>query len=72
MSLRIEDLDAETLDKLGVGDLVPATAKPRSAKQKFTVEDERRNAINVLAVISKLSQSQRRKVLRRAMELNNV
>lgn len=72
MSLRIEDLDAETLDKLGVGDLVPTTAKPKSAKQKFTVEDERRNAINVVAVISKLSQSQRRKVLRRAMELNNV
>lgn len=71
MSLRIEDLDAETLSKLGVGDLLPAP-KPKSAKPKFTVEDERRNAINVLAVISKLSQSQRRKVLKRAMELNNV
>ena len=50
-----------------------ATPKPKAKpKAKFLAEDERRHAINVLALISKLSQAERRRVLKRALEVNDV
>jgi len=61
MSLNIEDLDAETLKKLGL-------SKPR--KFTFLAEHERQYAIKVLNVISNLKQSERDRVLRRAMKMN--
>lgn len=61
MSLNIEDLDAETIKKLGL-------SKPR--KFTFLAEHERQYAIKVLNVISNLKQSERDRVLRRAMKMN--
>lgn len=61
MSLNIEDLDSETLKKLGL-------SKPR--KFTFLAEHERQYAIKVLNVISNLKQSERDRVLRRAMKMN--
>lgn len=61
MSLNIEDLDAETIKKLGL-------SKPK--KYTFLAEHERQYAIKVLNVISNLKQSERDRVLRRAMKMN--
>lgn len=61
MSLNIEDLDPETLKKIGL-------SKPR--KYTFLAEHERQYAIKVLNVISALKQSERDRVLRRAIKMN--
>lgn len=61
MSLNIEELDAETIKKLGL-------SKPK--KYTFLAEHERQYAIKVLNVISNLKQSERDRVLRRAMKMN--
>lgn len=63
MSLNIEDLDAETLKKLGL-------SKPR--RFTFLAEHERQFAIKVLNVISGLKQSERDRVLRRALKMNEA
>ena len=70
MGVHIDDLDAETLTKLGLG--APSPQPKAKPKAKFLAEDERRHAINVLALISKLSQAERRRVLKRALEVNDV
>lgn len=63
MSLSLEDLDGDTLRKLGV-------TRPR--QKKFTAENERQFAIKALNLLSTLTQSERARVLRRATTLNNV
>ena len=63
MTLRLEDLDPETLRRLGL--------KTRR-KATFSKEDVRRNAIKVLAAIAPLAQEQRRRVLEHALRLNRV
>ena len=63
MTLNIEELDAETIKKLGL-------SKPK--KYTFLVEHERQYAIKVLNVISSLKQSERDRVLKRAMKMNET
>ena len=63
MSVNIEELDAETIKKLGL-------SKPK--KYTFLAEHERQYAIKVLNVISSLKQSERDRVLRRAMKMNET
>jgi len=63
MSLNIEELDAETIKKLGL-------SKPK--KYTFLAEHERQYAIKVLNVISSLKQNERDRVLRRAMKMNET
>ena len=71
MSLNINDLDSETLQKLGlVQEHKSINRKPRV--QAFTKEQVRQNAIKVLAVVSGLSQSERERVLNHAIKLNSV
>jgi len=63
MSLNIEDLDPETIKKMGL-------SKPK--KYTFLAEHERQYAIKVLNVISSLKQSERDRVLRRALKMNEA
>jgi hypothetical protein len=49
-----------------------AEARAPKASRSFTVERERQRAIELLAVVSDLSQSERGRVLRRALKLNEV
>lgn len=63
MTLNIEDLDPETIKKLGL-------SKPK--KFTFLAEHERQYAIKVLNVVSGLKQTERDRVLRRAMKMNEV
>ncbi len=63
MTIKFEDLNPETLSKLGL-------SKPR--KQTFVAEDERQFAIKVLNVISGLKQKERTRVLKRAISMNEV
>lgn len=67
MQMNIKDLHPETLAKLG---LQQEVAKPR--EYKFTKEQVRSNALNVMAVISKLSQSERKRVLDHCHKLNDI
>lgn len=63
MSIKFDDLNPETLSKLGL-------SKPR--KQTFKAEHERQYAIKVLNVISALNQKERARVLKRAVSMNEV
>ena len=65
MSLKLDDLDPETLAKLGV-----KTPKPQA--EKFTAEQERQHAIACMNQIRNLTQAQRGRVLRRALKMNGV
>jgi len=67
MPLRLSDLDPEMITKLG---LEKEVAKPR--EYKFTKDQVRTNALNVMSVVSKLSQSERRRVLEHCLKLNDV
>lgn len=70
MSLRIEDLDRETLEKLGLlKELPQAPNKPRAG---LKIEDIRRHAIRVLAVLDKLNQSDRQRILEHAIKVNKI
>ena len=62
MTIRIEDLDPVTLEKLGM----KAPSKPR----EFTAEMERQWAIKVLGPIAGLTKDQRRRVLERALKMS--
>ena len=65
--MNIKDLNPETLAKLG---LDKELAKPR--EYKFTKDHVRTNAHNVMAVVSKLSQNERRRVLEHCLKINEV
>jgi len=65
--MNITDLHPETLAKLGLSKEV---VKPR--EYKFTKDQVRSNSMNVMAVISKLSQNERRRVLEHCIKLNEV
>jgi len=67
MGIPITELDPELIAKLG---LTKEVAKPR--EYKFTKDHVRTNAHNVMAVVSKLSQSERRRVLEHCLKLNEV
>jgi len=60
--MNIDELNPETLKKLGF-------KKPRT--KTFTAENERSYAIKVLNVIADLKQSERCRVLKRALLMNN-
>tara|TARA_R100001463_G_scaffold81434_2_gene135961 strand:- start:271 stop:477 length:207 start_codon:yes stop_codon:yes gene_type:complete len=66
-SMNINDLNPETIAKLG---LQKEAAKPR--EYKFTKDMVRSNSLNVMAVISKLSQMERRRVLEHCLKINEV
>jgi len=67
MGIPITELDPEVLAKLG---LTKELTKPR--EYKFTKDQVRSNAHNVMAVVSKLSQNERRRVLEHCIKLNEV
>ena len=62
MTIRMEDLDRDTLVKLGL----KTEPKPR----EFTAEMERQWAIKVLGPIANLTKDQRRRVLERAIKMS--
>ena len=71
MTLNINDLDQETLEKLGlVADYKKINRKPR--EQKFSKEQVRQSAIKCMAVLSGLTQSERARVLEHAQKINEV
>lgn len=49
-----------------------AGVKRISKSRAFTAEQERRHALRVLATIAELSQDQRRRVLARALKVNDI
>jgi hypothetical protein len=63
MSININEIDGETLKKLGI-------KKPRV--KTFTAEMERQYAIKVLNVINDIKQGERARVLRRAITMNSI
>ena len=63
MPLNIEELDAETIKKMGL-------AKPKS--HTFLAEDERQHAIKALGALAGLKQNERRRALKRAIRMNDV
>ncbi len=63
MTIKIDDLPAEVRKKLGV---------QKQKTKTFTAEHERRYALRVLALISDLKQSERDRVLRKAIAKNKV
>ena len=65
--MNINDLNPETIAKLG---LQKEVSKPR--EYKFTKDMVRSNSLNVMAVISKLSQAERRRVLEHCLKINEV
>jgi len=65
MSLKLDDLDPDTLAKLGI-------KKPKEKGEKFTAEQERQHAIACMNQIRSLTQAQRGRVLRRALKMNGV
>jgi len=67
MGIPITELDPELIAKLGLSKEV---VKPR--EYKFTKDQVRSNSMNVMAVISKLSQNERRRVLDHCIKLNEV
>jgi len=68
MSLHLDDLDPSTRKHLARQGILSA----RTRNVTFTAEMKRRHAIRVLDVIHDLSQSQRRRVLEHALEVNKV
>ena len=70
-STKIEDMDQETAEKLGVLDQwKKANRKPRETK--FSKEQVRSNSMRVLNVIANLTQRQRERVLNHSLKLNEL
>jgi hypothetical protein len=65
MTLNLNDLNEETLEKFGLLD------KPKR-NQTFYAEDVKRNAFRVMGVMDKLSKAERERVLIHCQKLNEV
>ena len=65
MSIKLSDLSPDVAEKLGLVDKPPRN-------YSFTKEQVRQNAIRVMAVIDKLTQAERKRVLDHAYKLNEV
>lgn len=63
MGLNVDDLDPETLKKLGL---------KKERNKTFYAEDEKKFAIKVLNVMTCLTQKERNRVLRRAITMNDA
>mgnify|MGYP003141767739 CR=1 FL=1 len=63
MPINIDELDADTMKKIGL-------AKPKN--YTFLAEHERQYAIKALAVMTGLKQNERKRVLNRALKMNDV
>ena len=71
MPMNIKELDKETAKKFGLTvEHKKAIRKPRV--QKFSKEQVRQNALKALAILSGLTQDERRRVLNHAIEINEV
>ena len=68
--MNINELDNETLTKLGIKELMP---KERTTTKKPMLKDTvRGHASAVMGVLSKISQSDRKRVLEQALKMNEV
>ena len=67
-SPHIKDLPPELVAKLGLGDYLD---KPKR-NNTFSMEAVRQNSIRVMACLGKLTQSQRTRVLKHALKINEV
>ena len=65
MSLNINDLNPETLEKLG---LVPKEKR----NYTFKAEDVKRHAFRVMSVLDTLCVSERKRVLTHCIKLNDI
>ena len=70
MTIKIEDLNRETLEKLGLTRCAAAVSKTPAKPREFTAEMERQWAIKVLGPIAGLTKDQRRRVLERAIKMS--
>ena len=69
--MRIEEMDKETAIKLNVlEEWKKARRKPRQGR--FSKEQVRSNAMRVLNVVANLKQSERKRVLTFALQLNEL
>tara|TARA_R100001079_G_C4322475_1_gene99594 strand:+ start:90 stop:368 length:279 start_codon:yes stop_codon:yes gene_type:complete len=69
-NMNIKDLDIDTIKKLGISDLVPS--EPTKRRKQLTKDEIRGLSISCLSVLSKLSQSDRTRVLEHAIKINKV
>jgi hypothetical protein len=65
MGLNVNDLNPETLEKLGL-------VQKEKRNYTFTAEDVKRYAFRVMAVLDKLDKSERKRVLAHCAKLNDV
>lgn len=66
----LKELDKETAEKLGVlDDWQRENRRYTRSKSKFTVQDERSWAIKTLQPLSGLSDTERKRVLKRAVKM---
>jgi hypothetical protein len=73
MGLNISELSPEVLEKLGLtGEMPKQPTKRSSGNGKITMEEVRQHSLRVLAVLDKLSQQQRDRVLAHAIKVNRV
>jgi len=63
MPINIDELDADTVKKIGL-------TKPKN--YTFLAEHERQYAIKALGVMAGLKQNERRRVLNRALKMNEI
>ena len=68
--MNLKELDKETAEKLGVlDDWQRENRRYIRSKSKFTVQDERSWAIKTLQPLSGLSDTERKRVLKRAVKM---
>ena len=70
----LKELDKETAEKLGVLDDWQKENRryTRSSKSKFSVQDERSWAIKALQPLSGLSDTERKRVMKRAIKMTEA
>ena len=65
MGLNINDLNPETLDRLGF-------TQKEKRNYTFTAEDVKRHAFRVMSVLDKLEKCERKRVLAHCVKLNDI